>query len=141
MKQHWNRSKVLGGKHTMYSEKSSRRLHWVQAMTRGYTRVMEPSQENNSWVYWLNSMMTQKKNMQEHNPHWLWIPDHPYRILIFGGSKSEKTNALLNLKATKRNLILRIHMNQSINYWITNVKRLDLNILGIHRLPLNTQMI
>ena len=26
-----------------------------------------------------------------------YIPDHPYRILIIGGSGSEKTNALLNL--------------------------------------------
>ena len=28
---------------------------------------------------------------------WLHIPDHPYRILIVGGSGSGKTNALLNL--------------------------------------------
>ena len=26
-----------------------------------------------------------------------YIPDHPYRILIIGGSGSAKTNALLNL--------------------------------------------
>ena len=26
-----------------------------------------------------------------------YIPGHPYRILIIGGSESEKTNALLNL--------------------------------------------
>ena len=34
----------------------------------------------------------------EHNPKWPYIPDHPYRILIVGGSGSRKTNALLNLK-------------------------------------------
>ena len=28
---------------------------------------------------------------------WPFIPDHPYRILIIGGSGSRKTNALLNL--------------------------------------------
>ena len=28
---------------------------------------------------------------------WPCIPDHPYRILIIGGSGSGKTNALLNL--------------------------------------------
>ena len=28
---------------------------------------------------------------------WPYIPDHPYRILIAGGSESRKTNALLNL--------------------------------------------
>ena len=32
----------------------------------------------------------------EHNPKWPYIPDHPYRILIIGGSGSGKTNALLN---------------------------------------------
>ena len=33
----------------------------------------------------------------EHNLKWPYIPDHPYRILIVGGSGSGKTNALLNL--------------------------------------------
>ena len=33
----------------------------------------------------------------EHNKNWPYIPDHPYRILIIGGSGSGKTNALLNL--------------------------------------------
>ena len=33
----------------------------------------------------------------EHNSKWPHIPDHPYRILITGGSGSGKTNALLNL--------------------------------------------
>ena len=33
----------------------------------------------------------------EHNSKWPYIPDHPYRILIIGGSGSGKTNALLNL--------------------------------------------
>ena len=33
----------------------------------------------------------------EHNLKWSYILDHPYRILIVGGSGSEKTNALLNL--------------------------------------------
>ena len=33
----------------------------------------------------------------EHNSKWRYIPDHPYRILIIGGSGSRKTKALLNL--------------------------------------------
>ena len=37
------------------------------------------------------------ENRINHNPNWLYIPDHPYRILIIGGSWSGKTNALLNL--------------------------------------------
>ena len=36
-----------------------------------------------------------KEDIKEHNPNWREIPDHPYRILIVGGSGSEKTNALL----------------------------------------------
>ena len=34
---------------------------------------------------------------KEHNKKWPFIPDHPYRILIIGGSGSRKTNALINL--------------------------------------------
>ena len=30
-----------------------------------------------------------------HNPNWHYIPDHPYRIFIIGGSGSGKTNLLL----------------------------------------------
>ena len=37
------------------------------------------------------------ENKTEHNLKWPYIPDHPYRILIIGGSESGKTNALLNL--------------------------------------------
>ena len=29
------------------------------------------------------------------NPNWTYIPDHPYGILIIGGSVSGKTNVLL----------------------------------------------
>ena len=37
------------------------------------------------------------ENKRERNPNWPYIPDHPYRILIIGGSRTGKTNALLNL--------------------------------------------
>ena len=37
------------------------------------------------------------ENKIEHNSMWPRTPDHPYRILIVGGSGSGKTNALLNL--------------------------------------------
>ena len=37
------------------------------------------------------------ENKTEHNLKWSYIPDHPYKILIVGGSGSGKTNALLNL--------------------------------------------
>ena len=37
------------------------------------------------------------ENRTEHDKNWPYIPDHPYRILIIGGSGSGKTNTLLNL--------------------------------------------
>ena len=37
------------------------------------------------------------KSKTKHNKNWPYIPDHPYRILIIGGSGSGKTNLLLNL--------------------------------------------
>ena len=37
------------------------------------------------------------ENNKKHNEKWPYIPDHPYRILIIGGSGSGKTNTLLNL--------------------------------------------
>ena len=37
------------------------------------------------------------ENKSEHNKNWSYITDHPYRILIIGGSGSGKTNLLLNL--------------------------------------------
>ena len=37
------------------------------------------------------------ENKIKHIKNWPYIPDHPYRILIIGGSGSRKTNLLLNL--------------------------------------------
>ena len=44
------------------------------------------------------------QNKTEHNPKWSYIPDHPDRILIIGGSGSGKTNALLNLKRNQSDI-------------------------------------
>ena len=47
----------------------------------------------------INALKTHNanENKTQHNLKWSYIPDHPYRILIIGGSGSGKTNALLNL--------------------------------------------
>ena len=37
------------------------------------------------------------ENNKKHNEKWPYIPDHPYRIIITGGSGWGKTNTLLNL--------------------------------------------
>ena len=42
-------------------------------------------------------MILLRENIREHNPNWLQIPDHPYKIFIIGSSGTAKTNALLNL--------------------------------------------
>ena len=37
------------------------------------------------------------ENKIKHNKNWSYTPDHPYGILMIGGSGSGKTNVLLNL--------------------------------------------
>ena len=36
-----------------------------------------------------------KEETKEHNPNWRQIPDRPYRILIIGGSGSEKNKFII----------------------------------------------
>ena len=60
-------------------------------------------------------MITRIKNYDElveisHNPNWPYIPDHPYSILIIGGSGSVKTNTLLNLIKHQRPDIDKIYL-------------------------------
>ena len=43
----------------------------------------------------LDSIINEKNKI--HNEKWPHIPDHPYRILIVGGSGSRKTNTSPNL--------------------------------------------
>ena len=60
------------------------------------------------------------ENKIKHNENWLHIPDHPYRMLIIGGSGSGKANLLLNLIVNQPELIKyiylqKIHLKQNIN--------------------------
>ena len=50
----------------------------------------------------LDSIVNDKN--EKHNEKWPYIPDHPYGILIIGGSGSGKTNALLNLINEQRDI-------------------------------------
>ena len=59
--------------------------------------------------------------IKKHNPSWPYIPDHPYRILIIGGSGSGKTNALLNLINNQPDIdkifcMQKIHMKINTNF-------------------------
>ena len=61
------------------------------------------------------------ENDTEYNLKWPYIPHHPYRMLIIGGSGSEKTNASLNLIKSHQDFdkiylyVKKILMNQNIN--------------------------
>ena len=61
-----------------------------------------------------------KENIKEHNPNWLQIPKHLYRILIIGGSRSGKIYSLFNLIShhyilIKYSYMPEIRMKQNIN--------------------------
>ena len=45
----------------------------------------------------LDNYVNENENKPAHNKNQPYIPDHPYRILIIGGSESGKTNTLINL--------------------------------------------
>ena len=49
------------------------------------------------------------ENKTVHNKNWPYIPDHPYRIFIIGGSGSGKTNSLINL-INERNDVDKIYL-------------------------------
>ena len=60
------------------------------------------------------------ENKTEHNPNWPYIPGYSYRILIIGGSGTEKANALLNLIKNKPDIdeiiyMQKTHTKQNIN--------------------------
>ena len=62
-----------------------------------------------------------KEHIKKHNQDWPQIRDHPYRILITGGSRSGKTNSLFNLihqqpDIDKVYLYTKDHMKQNINF-------------------------
>ena len=44
----------------------------------------------------INSDDVTEENIKEHDPNWPQIPDHPYRIVLIGGSGYGETNSLLN---------------------------------------------
>ena len=71
------------------------------------------------------------ENNNEHIEKWPFIPDHPYRILIIGGSGSGKTNALLSLIKEQDNIdkiyLYAKDLSQP-KYKLWNKKREDVGI-------------
>ena len=56
------------------------------------------------WQKMINLDNITNDNNNNHNEKWPYIPDHPYRILIIGGSGSGKANTLLNLITEQKNI-------------------------------------
>ena len=79
------------------------------------------------------------ENIIEHNSKWPYIPDHPYRILIVGGSGSVKTNALLNLISNQLDidkiyLYAKDPYEKKYQYLINKRKKVGLNYLCFYAL-------
>ena len=86
------------------------------------------------------------ENIIEHNSKWPYIPDHPYRILIIGGSGSGKTNALLNLinnqpDIDKIYLYAKDPYETKYQYLINKCEKVGLDHLMALKLLLSIQMI
>ena len=77
---------------------------------------------------------------------WINIPDHPYRILIIGGSGSGKTNALLNLINNQPDIV-KIYLyakdpyEAKYQFLINKREKIGLKILMILKYLLSIQMI
>ena len=83
------------------------------------------------------------ENKTTHNKNCSYIPHHPYRILVIGGSGCGKTNLLLNLTENQPD-IDKIHLYAKDPYeakyqYLIN-KRESVGILTILKLLLSIQM-
>ena len=70
------------------------------------------------------------ENIIEHNSKWPYIQDHPYRILIIGGSGSGKTNALLKLINNQPDLYANDPYEKKYQYLINKREKVGLNHLN-----------
>ena len=85
------------------------------------------------------------ENIIVHNSKWPYIPDHPYRTLIIGGSGSGKTNALLNLINNQQDidkiyLYAKDPYEAKYQYLINKREKVGLDHFEL-KLLLNTRMI
>ena len=86
------------------------------------------------------------ENKTEHNLKWPYIPDHPWRVVIIGGSRSGKANALLNLINNQPD-IDKIYVHCKVPYGakyqflINKRENTGLNLFMVQKLLLNTLMI
>ena len=90
----------------------------------------------------LNSIINESN--KERNEKWPFIPDHSYRILIIGGSGSEKTNALLNLLKEQDDIdkiyLYAKDLSEPKYEFLIKKRELEQTILMIHMHLLNVQI-
>ena len=72
------------------------------------------------------------ENRAEHNKNWPYTPDHLYRILIIGGSRSGKTNVWLNLIENQSDIyMIYLYPNDlyklKYQYLITKIEGVGIN--------------
>ena len=89
---------------------------------------------NKNKIFYQIKVIKMMKNYDQsveinHNPNWPYIPDHPFRILIIGGSGSAKTNVLVNLIKINDQILIKfiytskVHSNRSINCLLIEKKK------------------
>ena len=82
---------------------------------------------------------------EKHNENWPYILDHPYRILIIGGSGSGKPNTLLNLINEKEDIDKMYLYTKDLNepkyeYLIKNRENAEIKHLNIQKHFMNVQI-
>ena len=85
------------------------------------------------------------ENKTKHNQNWSYGPDHPYKILVIGGSGSGKTNVLLNLIDNQPGIdkifLYAKHLYEAeYQYLINKRESVGLIILMILKLLMSIQM-
>ena len=82
---------------SLNDDKRMQSIFSIETYTYGMNKDLVCKKEEIKWNSIIKECLLTKEDIEKHNLNWPEISDHPYIVLIVGGSISEKTNALLNL--------------------------------------------